>query len=122
MTCVLRRLYANDIDGVMALAAQVPEAPQWKREEYERCAGEESATLRRIGFVAENQGRLLGFSVGKLVAGVCELESIAVIPEARGRGIGRSLFEAVTNWAQAQGAVHVELEVRSSNLSAIRLY
>ncbi len=65
---------------------------------------------------------MLGFSVGKLVAGVCDLESIAVTPDFRGQGIGRALLVAVADWAQANAATRIELEVRASNIRAIKLY
>lgn len=114
---------AGDIDAVLALAQAVPETPRWGREEYDRCIGaDEAVSLRRSGFVAEAEGRFLGFSIGKLVAGVCELESIAVRPEVREKGIGRALFEAMVNWAQDNGATRIELEVRASNAAAIKLY
>jgi len=113
----------GDIDAVVALAEKISEAPHWNREEYLRCATPDgAASLQRAGFVAGVEGELLGFSVGKLVAGVCELESVAVSPENRGQGIGRALFNAVADWARAGGAVRLELEVRASNHRAIKLY
>lgn len=123
MSWAIRRMIAGDIDAVFALAEKIPEAPCWSREDYVRCvAGDDSGSLRRAGFIVEADGQLRGFSVGKLVAGVCELESIAVDSEARGQGIGRGLFEAVTAWARANGSSRIELEVRGSNTRAIKLY
>lgn len=123
MSWIIRRIAANDIDRVLALEETISEAPHWNRAAYERCAMlDESSPLQRAGFVAEAEGRLLGFSVGKLVTGVCELESIAVSEENRGQGIGRTLFEALADWALTRGAVRVELEVRASNIRAIKLY
>ncbi len=123
MTWAVRRMVAGDIDAVLALAQKIPEAPHWNRLEYERClTGNESAPLVRVGFVAEEAGSLLGFSIGRLVAGVCELESIAVAREAQGQGIGRALLEALATWAETSGAARMELEVRASNARAIRLY
>lgn len=123
MIWIIRHMAAADIASVLALEQQTPEAPHWRLDDYERRIGDDSAgPLQRTGFVAESEGRLLGFSVGKLVAGTCELESIAVIPEARGQGIGRTLLQAVTDWAVIHEAVRIELEVRASNSTAIRIY
>ena len=123
MSWIVRRMSAGDVDAVLALAEQIPEVQRWNREEYERCVAlDESGPLWRAGFIAEAERCLVGFSVGKLVAGVCELESIAVSPENRAHGIGRALFDVVANWAQAHGANRVELEVRASNIRAIKLY
>jgi len=123
MSWTIRRMNAGDIDRVVSLAIAIPEAPQWSREDYERCCiPDKVSPLRRVGFVAETSGRLLGFSAGKLVAGIFELESIAVVPETRGQGMGRALLEALIGWARVNGANRMELEVRASNSRAIKLY
>jgi [ribosomal protein S18]-alanine N-acetyltransferase len=116
-------MLAADIDSVLALEQQIAAAPHWNRGAYECCVDAGDAqTLRRTGFVAVADGRLLGFSIGKLVAGVGELESVAVEENMRGQGIGRALLSAVVDWAKSNGAERVELEVRASNSGAIRLY
>lgn len=123
MSWIIRRMTRGDVDGVLILAGKIPEVPRWSREDYSYCVSDDcSGSLKRSGFIAEADGQLLGFSVGKLVAGVCDMESIAVVQEARGQGIGHALFEAVTDWAQANGAIRIELEVRASNNRAIRFY
>lgn len=123
MSWIIRRMAPGDVDAVLVLAGKISEAPGWNREDYNRCISDDcSGSLKRSGFIAEADGQLLGFSVGKLVAGVCDLESIAVVHEARGQGIGHALFEAVTNWAQVNGAARIELEVGASNIRAIKLY
>ncbi len=50
------------------------------------------------------------------------VHDLAVVPEARGRGIGRGLLEAVCDAARAEGACAVTLEVRHDNGPARRLY
>jgi [ribosomal protein S18]-alanine N-acetyltransferase len=122
MNWAIRRMTAADIDMVLALEEKTPEAPHWKRLEYERCLVSDSASVMRAAFVADAGGEVVGFSIGKLVAGVCELESMAVDCEARGQGIGAALITAVVDWARANGANRIELEVRASNARAIRLY
>ena len=123
MSWTIRRMIAVDVDSVLKIAEEIPEAPHWNHKAYESFIESEIDTgLQRVGFVAESQGRLLGFSIGKLVAGVCELESIAVLSTERGRGIGRALLYAFIQWANAHQAVRLELEVRASNSGTIRLY
>jgi [ribosomal protein S18]-alanine N-acetyltransferase len=123
MSWVIRRMEAADIDAVLALEQGTPEAPHWNRLEYERCLrSSDPGSVMRAAFVANADGTVVGFSVAKLVAGVCELESMAVDCEARGRGIGAALVTAVTDWARANGGDRIELEVRASNARAIRLY
>jgi [ribosomal protein S18]-alanine N-acetyltransferase len=123
MNWTIRRMHPGDIDAVMALAETIPEAPRWRRGAYEiGVAVDESGLIRRAGFIAESEGNLLGFTLGQVVGGICELESIVVAPELRGQGMGRALFAALIAWAQICGASRLELEVRASNDRAIALY
>ena len=55
-------------------------------------------------------------------AGEAELLRIAVDPAHRGRGLGRRLLEACQRDLEAEGLVHLFLEVRVSNAAAIQLY
>lgn len=55
-------------------------------------------------------------------AGEAELLRIAVSPEARGQGLGRSLLEACQRDLAGEGLVRLFLEVRPSNAAAIGLY
>ena len=50
------------------------------------------------------------------------IHDIAVIPQARGRGIGRQLLKAVEQHARETDCCKVTLEVRSDNLRAQRVY
>jgi ribosomal-protein-alanine N-acetyltransferase len=64
----------------------------------------------------------LGFACAPIVLDTCELRRIAVLPEARGQGLGRDLLLAVIAHARSRGCVRVELEVASTNAEAIGLY
>ncbi|MCU1491258.1 MAG: family N-acetyltransferase [Acidimicrobiaceae bacterium] len=54
--------------------------------------------------------------------GDAELLSLWVAPDARGRGVGDALVEAVAGWAEAEGAMVLVLTVRATNAAAISLY
>lgn len=119
----IRRMQPKDLDPILALERKIAETPHWSQEDYERCLStSEQDKLRRAGFVAEKDANLLGFVVGKLVVGICELESIAVAEEAQGKGIGIALLASLADWARSAGALCMELEVRASNGRAIKLY
>jgi putative acetyltransferase len=62
-------------------------------------------------FVLEEDGAPLAFGALKpLEPGHCELKSMHVLAEARGRGLGRRLLRALMAQAAADGMVRVSLE------------
>lgn len=62
------------------------------------------------------------FALGRYVAEEAELLTIAVSPEARGRGLGRDMLQAYEEDARQQGALTSFLEVAADNVTAISLY
>jgi ribosomal-protein-alanine N-acetyltransferase len=53
---------------------------------------------------------------------VGELESVVVAEDARRMGLGRALCKGILGWCRDRGVREIELEVRSRNYSAKRLY
>lgn len=51
-----------------------------------------------------------------------DLLDLAVLPDARGNGLGTLLLQAVKGWAKAYGADYLELDALSNNQGAVRLY
>jgi GNAT superfamily N-acetyltransferase len=80
------------------------------------------------GLCADGGGKLLGivhylFHPVTWAAGPrCYLEDLFTAPEARGRGVGRALIEAVYAAADARGADQVYWLTQTSNSTARRLY
>jgi [ribosomal protein S18]-alanine N-acetyltransferase len=116
----IRPMTAADLDAVMRLDVATPEAPHWTHAAYKAFLAPESSA-KQI-FVAENNGAILGFIAGQIIAGTCELQSIAVSASARRHGIGRTLLATLTEWSQKHNAARVELEVRAGNIAAISFY
>ncbi len=112
----------GDLAGVVALERATVEAPHWAEAEYAAAVNGGEDSVRRCLFVAEAEGSLIGFAVGKVVGDVAELESVAVDLGARREGVGRALCRAVIAWCERQGATAVELEVRAASEGAISLY
>ena len=50
------------------------------------------------------------------------VHDLAVLPEHRGRGIGRLLLEEIERRARARGSSKLTLEVHATNEAAMRLY
>ncbi|MEO8431516.1 MAG: GNAT family N-acetyltransferase [Acidobacteriota bacterium] len=78
--------------------------------------------------VAEEEGRLLGlahylFHRSTIFVGpTCYLQDLFTSEEARGRGVGRSLIESVSERAAEGGARRVYWHTHESNATAMRLY
>ncbi|MEV6717000.1 GNAT family N-acetyltransferase [Lentzea sp. NPDC051208] len=53
---------------------------------------------------------------------VCYLQDLFTSPEARGRGVGRALVEAVTDWAKQQDCCRVYWHTSEWNETARGLY
>ncbi len=52
----------------------------------------------------------------------CYLEELYVVPERRGRGLGRALMEAAIELARRSGATHMDLGTGENDLAARALY
>lgn len=78
--------------------------------------------------VAESEGRILGMCTGQLVISTAEggpsvlVEDMAVFPEYRGKGIGRALLAALTEWAKGRDATRMQLLADKNNEPALGYY
>lgn len=80
------------------------------------------------GFVADDGGTLLGLTHYVFhpnlwrPRGVCYLQDLFSLPEARGRGVGRALIEAVALAAEDRGAQAVYWLTAEDNYAGRMLY
>lgn len=83
----------------------------------------ELTTNRLARYLGAREGtRLVGFGGIWLMVDEAHITTIAVRPDARGRGIGTALLLALLVAAREGGATSATLDVRVSNLGAQRLY
>jgi GNAT superfamily N-acetyltransferase len=80
------------------------------------------------GFVAERDGKMLGIVHWVMhrttwsAKDICYLQDLFTVPEARGKGVGRKLIEAVRQMAQAKNAYRVYWQTHETNLAGQELY
>jgi GNAT superfamily N-acetyltransferase len=83
---------------------------------------------RRVVFVAEGDGVIVGMATGQLVistaeGGVaCVVEDVVVAADWRGHGIGGWLVDEVTRWALRRNATRLQLVADRENEPALRFY
>jgi [ribosomal protein S18]-alanine N-acetyltransferase len=113
----IREMESRDVEAVLAIQSACPEIAQWTVWDYHRVARREMA-----GWVATEDGEVAGFLVARRVVSDLEILNFAVGEEHRRRGVGEDLLRAALAWAQSFQATQAILEVRASNLAALRFY
>lgn len=77
-------------------------------------------------WIAEEGGRIAGFSIADIRGDpgglFAYIETIEVLPDDRGRGIGNELLRRIEGSARDRHAAAIWLHVESVNGGAIRLY
>ncbi len=126
----IRPLAEADLPLIRGWMRDAPEAPAWSDDDLAGIVEAPSAGQRRSrrGWIAEEEsGLAMGFVVATAlcipdIPAECELEFVFVSPKARRQGIGRTLIQSLFVWARGLGSQDVWLEVRESNMCALRLY
>lgn len=76
---------------------------------------------------AKSDGQLLGIThflvhANVISPDVCYLQDLFTAEEARGKGVGRALIEAVAAWARDRGCAKLYWQTHETNTAARRLY
>jgi ribosomal-protein-alanine N-acetyltransferase len=114
----LRPLAPGDLARVADIERDTFADP-WSRRSFQELLGQ--GHIRALAALDES-GALIGYGLGSIAADEGEILNIAVSKEARGRGTGRRLLDALLEQLRQAGAEHFYLEVRRSNVAAIALY
>ncbi len=101
----------------MTIQSGCPEIAQWTTRDYARVVQGEMT-----GWVAEEKSEAAGFIVARRVATDLEILNFAVRPDSRSRGIGAALLRQALDWGATFPGEKAFLEVRASNLAALRFY
>jgi ribosomal-protein-alanine N-acetyltransferase len=115
---LIRRMTLADAAAVAQVEAACFDTP-WTLRDFKQEMGE-NPVARYL--VAEEAGRILGFAGAHIILEEGHITNVAVLPGARGKGLGRKLLQALMQYAANLGARYLTLEVRESNAVAISLY
>jgi ribosomal-protein-alanine N-acetyltransferase len=110
---------AVDLDAILEIEHASFTNP-WTREMY--LAEFENQGVSYCFVVRDAAGRILGFCSFWRVLDELHINNLAIAPEERGRGAGTALLQRVLQEGERLGARRATLEVRASNLAALRLY
>jgi len=112
----IRPMMEIDLPEVAAIEQQSYTFP-WSENIFRDCL--------RVGYTCralDLAGQIIGYGVMSLGAGEAHILNVCVREQFRSVGFGRRLLEHLLERAAAAGVAEAFLEVRPSNLSAIRLY
>jgi len=114
----VRRIYLEGIaTGVATFETRAPAWAAWDRDHRADCR-----------LVARDpDGRVVGWTAVSPVSGRCVYEgvveeSVYVAREARGRGVGRALLEALIGETERAGIWTVQAGIQAENEASIRLH
>lgn len=117
----VRRAELSDLDDLVTLEESSFDTDRLSRAQYRRHLDSDSALVL---VASANHRNFLGTAVVFFRKGsrVARLYSIASKPQARGKGVGTALLDAIEAAARQRRCRAVRLEVRDDNAGAVRLY
>jgi ribosomal protein S18 acetylase RimI-like enzyme len=104
----IRRMTRNDIHEVLFLD-RIVTGQRRDVIKYEDIASANPGTPPDMSFIAEVDGKLVGFSINRTMylmvplTEVCIIHAILVHPDYRGHGIGSKLVQALLKHCQTEG-------------------
>jgi [ribosomal protein S18]-alanine N-acetyltransferase len=115
----LRNMTPDDVTAVEVLERRLFPVDAWPMQMF----FDELAQIdTRRYVVAEADGKIVAYAGLMCIEPIADVQTIAVVPEFEGRGIGSAILTELIEEARRRGAVEVLLEVRADNPRAQALY
>jgi [ribosomal protein S18]-alanine N-acetyltransferase len=112
----IRPMRDEDLAAVWAIERQAYVYP-WSRGIFIDCL-----RVPYVCEVLEEAGRTIGYAIMSQAGDEAHLLNLCLEAAARGRGLGSFMLEHLMQRARSEGVRVLYLEVRPSNVQAIRLY
>lgn len=113
---ILRRMTEKDVDKVAEMEKQIFSTP-WSKESFI-----ESLKQSYSYFFVAYKEEILGYCGVHNLGGDGEITNVAVCEKCRGQKIATELLKYAMEQTRKEGVEAFTLEVRASNIPAIRLY
>lgn len=114
---MIRRMTAADVEQVSVNEARCFSSP-WSQNAFLDALTRPDV----LYLVAEEEQKVVGHCGVRKILDEGEITNVAVLPECRGRGIGKQLLSQLLCMGEAMGIRHFTLEVRCRNQAAIHIY
>lgn len=111
---MIRLMQHSDVQQVFAIEKLVQSHP-WTLKQFEESIDSYQST------VIERQGQVVGFCILQPVVDEANLLLMAIHPSQQGKGLGYQLLDESIALLK-NNPVQIFLEVRESNVAAVRLY
>jgi ribosomal-protein-alanine N-acetyltransferase len=111
----------RDLNGILALDAVTFTNP-WTREMYEFEARRSDVSRLYVAYPPGADSPLIAYCAVWVIYDELHINNLAVHPGWRRQGVARLLLDFVLQAATEAGAGEATLEVRRSNLPALKLY
>ena len=116
----IRPMKETDLDAVEQISAESsPQTTVWTRQQLGEILSRPSLYA---AWVAEQEGVVVGFLYLHLAGDEAEIDNLAVSQAWRRQGIATFLLGTAWEYACGRGISAMYLEVRASNMAALRLY
>lgn len=115
---MIRKMKVSDIPAVLALENKAFKTP-WTEDQFRY---ELLENPYAVLWVYEEEGQIRGYYDLWIIFENAELATIGVDPAYQKQGIGQKLMDHLTVEAMKHECENIGLEVRVSNLPAIKLY
>ena len=115
----VRDMTLDDVPAVSALEQRLFPVDAWPLQMF---LDELSQPETRRYLVAQGTDGIVGYAGLMCIEPIADVQTIAVVPEYEGRGIGTTLLTALIDEARRRRAADVLLEVRADNPRAQQLY
>ena len=113
---LIRRLRVDDVDVISKIQESITQTPV--SDDFKRDIQDHARKVEQASFVAELQGRVVGFMISYILTGGFGMEKSAWIallgvdPKFMGRGIGKILAEEIFKFYVEKGINHIYTSVR----------
>ena len=112
-----RKMIPEDAEQVAEIDFKSFSVP-WKMTDYWKYSQEKNIEA----VVGEIEKKIIAYAAAFVSFEEAEVFKIAVEPKLRGRGFGTKIFSELIEVCKLRGAKAITLEVRPSNIAAVKMY